>query len=504
MPKPKATTDLRAQESTFDLFGGLQNESGLRPVAENREPNRRGGPPNRMNDLTYRDWMKFQKSFFRFVDWPTHINEFISFFTKQTWEDGRLSTSLLVGFDVPHSASLGRRQIVSRPGGNSVVIGKQMAKLSHERAKYDFIFVDLRTLETGLDTDQFLRVSDAWFDSLRSLLLPGRYCGIAVNWPAKNSALPIPWMVAIAGRSRLRLRDEKIGLDADGKSQHYCLFFQADGDSIHPSRWLSDQTNLSPAKVHLPVWVMPKSPPRKADEVLHPAKFPEALVEEFVELFSSPGDTIFDPMAGTGSALLAAVKSQRNAIGIELNPTFLEIARKRVITNIPRLLNFVPEVELFQGDAREAEHFIPVAKVNYCITSPPYWSMLGNIGSENQQARREKNLPTVYSQSVEDLGNIHDYDEFVETLSEIYKKLASCILPGGHLTVIVKNVKRNHTVYPLAWDLVRKLAAMRSGAYTFIGNTLWCQDDVSIKPFAVGIYWVSNTLHHYCLHFRKR
>ena len=32
--------------------------------AHDSEP-RRGGPPNRMNDLPYRDWMKFQKSFFR-------------------------------------------------------------------------------------------------------------------------------------------------------------------------------------------------------------------------------------------------------------------------------------------------------------------------------------------------------------------------------------------------------------------------------------------------------
>ena len=71
------------------------------------------------------------------------------------------------------------------------------------------------------------------------------------------------------------------------------------------------------------------------------------------------------------------------------------------------------------------------------------------------------------------------------------------------MTVIVKNVKRNHVVYPLAWDLVAKLCT-REGKFEYLGNTLWCQDDIGLKPFGVGIVWVSNIVHQYCLHFRRR
>ena len=40
-----------------------------------RQKGNRGGPPNRMNDLVYRDWMKFQKSFFRFASDQALIEE---------------------------------------------------------------------------------------------------------------------------------------------------------------------------------------------------------------------------------------------------------------------------------------------------------------------------------------------------------------------------------------------------------------------------------------------
>jgi hypothetical protein len=500
MPKPAKASN-KAQKPTVNLFSRLAEGPEATASAENGESRPHGsGPPNRLNDLTYTEWMKFQKSFFRFADWPSHLSEFIAFFTKETWADGTYSSSLLLGFDVPRNTHFGGRKITNCPGADLSLIIERMREFNRKNIKFDFVFVDLRNLNSGQRLKQFLNESELCFGELRSLLVPGRYCGVAVDWPSDASPLPIPWMVANAGRERLRLRDEKIGLNSDGNRQHYCLFFQADNDSLRPTAWFPDETSVLPPHVQIPNWLMPKSPPRKADEIFHPAKFPEVLVQEFIELFSSAGDSVLDPMVGTGSALVAAVKSQRNAVGIELNPTFADIARRRAVTNAPRLLNFIPKVDLIQGDAREIDRLIPAGAVNYCITSPPYWSMLGNVGSEYQQGRRDKNLPTAYSESEADLGNIQSYAEFIEVLAGIYGKVASRMADRGYLTVIVKNVKRHHTVYPLAWDLVRALAR-RGSPYDFAGYTLWCQDDVNIKPFAVGIYWVSNTLHHYCLHF---
>jgi hypothetical protein len=129
--------------------------------------------------------------------------------------------------------------------------------------------------------------------------------------------------------------------------------------------------------------------------------------------------------------------------------------------------------------------------------------MLHNPGSEGQRNRRQRNLRLVYSKSDLDLGNIEDYQSFIIELRDIYEKVASILEENGKLTIIAKNVKKKGHLYTFPWDLVDELSG-EDGKFDFAGYTLWCQDDVALKPFAIGHHWVSNILHHYCLHFKKR
>lgn len=471
---------------------------------EGPEEQKRSGPPNRMNDLRYSDWMKFQKSFFRFQGWEALLDETVRFFTKEVWPDGQPSRTLLLGINQSFDASsLGRRIIVSHVS-DSLTIDTACAELSalvSAGQTFDFALVNLTKLSADSLRKNHSSV-DALFRSLRTLVTASRYCCVVADWPVKSS-FPLPWAVALLGRKHLKLRDERIGLLEGENSTRYCLVFQSEEDEGAASEWLPDDIGLCfDEKASFPAWIFPKSPPRKADEVFHPAKFPESLITAFIRAFTNPSDTVLDPMVGTGSALVAASREGRNGIGIELNPSFAEIAKNRVQAENPSLLLAPTHTDIHTGDARNVSTLVERSSVQYCVTSPPYWSMLSNAGSENQKARREKNLPMVYSDNELDVGNISSYQEFLALLIQIYEAVADVLSPDGHLSVIVKNVKREHVIYPLAWDLVRKLAR-KGGKFTFCGATLWCQDDVPLKPFAVGIYWVSNTLHTYCLHFRR-
>ena len=49
---------------------------------------------------------------------------------------------------------------------------------------------------------------------------------------------------------------------------------------------------------------------------------------EFITYFTKKNQVVLDPMAGTGSALVAALRSGRHAYGIELNSTYAEIGRQ--------------------------------------------------------------------------------------------------------------------------------------------------------------------------------
>jgi len=60
-------------------------------------------------------------------------------------------------------------------------------------------------------------------------------------------------------------------------------------------------------------------------------------------------------------------------------------------------------------------------------------------------------------------------------------------------------VKKGGTIYPLAWDLGRGIGRF----LTLKDEKIWCQDNQKLAPYGMGNAWVSNTMHHYCLNFRK-
>lgn len=67
-----------------------------------------------------------------------------------------------------------------------------------------------------------------------------------------------------------------------------------------------------------------------ASTATHPAPFPLELANRLVRMFSFTGDTVLDPFAGTGTTLLAAVKNDRKAIGVEVDPEYFKLAKKRL------------------------------------------------------------------------------------------------------------------------------------------------------------------------------
>ncbi len=65
----------------------------------------------------------------------------------------------------------------------------------------------------------------------------------------------------------------------------------------------------------------------------HPAPFPLALAYRLVRMFSFCGDTVLDPFCGTGTAMLAAMKCDRNSIGIEIDPKYCQLTLRRLRGN---------------------------------------------------------------------------------------------------------------------------------------------------------------------------
>ena len=62
----------------------------------------------------------------------------------------------------------------------------------------------------------------------------------------------------------------------------------------------------------------------------HPAPFPVELAYRLVRMFSFFGDTVLDPFCGTGTTMIAAMKCDRNSIGVEIDSEYCRMAAERI------------------------------------------------------------------------------------------------------------------------------------------------------------------------------
>ncbi|MBK8945798.1 MAG: site-specific DNA-methyltransferase [Ignavibacteriae bacterium] len=248
-------------------------------------------------------------------------------------------------------------------------------------------------------------------------------------------------------------------------------------------------------------WFIHKPKKRNNEEILHPAKFPESLVEEFISFFTKENDWVFDPFLGTGSTLIASGNLNRNAIGIELIAKYHKISLKRIKEN-----NFENSVIALKGNSSillelfDKNNF--TRKIDFTITSPPYWNQLER-NSIRQKKRNENGLDTKYSQEKSDLGNINNYDEFLEAQAIIFDQVYDITKDKGYLAIITNNIFFQSKIFPLAFDTAVSLTKRGNKSWVLKDEKIWLQDDKPLIALGVNSAWVGNRHHQYCLIFRK-
>jgi len=247
-------------------------------------------------------------------------------------------------------------------------------------------------------------------------------------------------------------------------------------------------------------WFIHNPPPRENAKMLHPACFPETLVEEFINFFTKKHQWVLDPFLGTGSTLVAAQNALRNGIGIEIYSEYADIAKKRLSQKKLFEHEEIQEIVIV-GDSRKIIRIFEdhnLSKVDFCITSPPYWNQLKR-NYIRQKERGEKGLDTYYGDRQEDIGNIDDYKQFINQQKKVFDAVYEVVKDFGYLVVITNNVFYEGRLYPLAFDTLLSL----SERWVPKDEKIWLQDDKTLLPLGIYNAWVGNRCHQYCLIFRK-
>jgi adenine-specific DNA-methyltransferase len=113
------------------------------------------------------------------------------------------------------------------------------------------------------------------------------------------------------------------------------------------------------------IWEIPNVKSNHPEKTLHPCQFPVELVERCVLALTNEGDWVFDPYAGVGSSLIAAVKHNRRAMGSEQEPEYVDIAHERLNAYFDGTLKTRPLGKaVHQPTGREKVARVPVEWMN--------------------------------------------------------------------------------------------------------------------------------------------
>lgn len=110
-------------------------------------------------------------------------------------------------------------------------------------------------------------------------------------------------------------------------------YFSETDEKMRKARSGKKRKPVGTDKIKGNVWYFKtgKNHSTKYDEAFkHPAIFPEALARDHILSWSNEGDTVLDPFMGSGTTGVEALKAGRKFIGIEINPEYVELSRKRI------------------------------------------------------------------------------------------------------------------------------------------------------------------------------
>lgn len=300
-------------------------------------------------------------------------------------------------------------------------------------------------------------------------------------------------------------RSSKRSTEKEGReAKDHCDEAQGTAPALASRNQLNDLTAKEWIPETVSVWNqrgLGANHPDAAIERQHPAPFSFTDVGRLIRFFTKKGHTVLDPFLGVGSTLKACAIDARRGIGIELNPSFVELARTRLSTEVRDMFSTLDDQNILEGDARDHLRTLPSESVDFVVTSPPYWSILKKQDHKVRQERVEKGLAKDYGNDSRDLGKIERYDDFLNELTSIFGECARVLKSGRYMAIIVSDFRDKSRYIMFHADLARALEVY---GLEMRGLKVLYQRHKKVFPYGYPYSYVPNIHNQYILILQKR
>lgn len=175
----------------------------------------------------------------------------------------------------------------------------------------------------------------------------------------------------------------------------------------------------------------------------HPGKMLPTIPRYAIRTYTSPGDVVFDPMAGIGTTLVEAMLLGRHGVGVEYESDWVAEAADN-IRHAARA-GATGRADIYCGDSTTLPALVPArlrGRVALVITSPPYGpSTHGHVRTPGPRRGKVRKLNHKYG-GADNLA-YRSHEELADAFGAILAGCRALLRPGGHVVVTARPYRRH-------------------------------------------------------------
>lgn len=234
---------------------------------------------------------------------------------------------------------------------------------------------------------------------------------------------------------------------------------------------------------------------------IHPTPKPPQLMRDIIMFFTKENELVFDYFMGVGGSLLGAGVCNRRAIGIDLNPMYIEAYRKAAAEiNCPVFDCYEGDCLSILSDKEKMASILGDEKISLVLLDPPY----GNMMSREKTGADIKvygNVATPFTDSDLDFGNL-DLGDFFEKLKMSVENIMPYVKKRGYFVIFIKDLqpskKDTNLLHAKIVDSLNEIDGIH-----YKGMKIWADQTAKLFPYGYPFSFVANQIHQYILIFRK-
>lgn len=226
----------------------------------------------------------------------------------------------------------------------------------------------------------------------------------------------------LAQRREVVIEDTRIALT--GRKQVDCY---------HPAHFETETTT---------VWSFPNRGEWATHQGNYRGNWAPQIPRNLLLRYTQPGDTVLDPMVGSGTTLVECRLLGRNGIGVDVNYQSLMVTLDRLNFDHANLYETLPpsKIRVFHGDARRLD-LLDADSVDLIATHPPYAGIITYSKSEPVAG---------------DLSQLHSLSAFLEAMRQVGQECYRVLKPNKHCAILIGDTRKHKHYIPIAYRVMEQ------------------------------------------------